>query len=123
METYCYISMIALFCYAFMLLTFLAAKKDKLVNSFLIVLVALIFWTGGSVFMRLELWPDYKFWFQVSLCGILLLPYAYYRFINVFSGIREQWVGKVYIVVMMACFLVNWKYGWLLAPLPCEAWW
>lgn len=116
METYCYISMIALFCYAFMLLTFLAAKKDKLVNSFLIVLVALIFWTGGSVFMRLELWPDYKFWFQVSLCGILLLPYAYYRFINVFSGIREQWVGKIYIVVMMACFLVNWKYGWLLAP-------
>ena len=39
MGTYGYISMIAMLCYGFMLLTFLAAKRNKLVNSFLIVLV------------------------------------------------------------------------------------
>ena len=38
MGTYGYISIIAMFCYGFMLLTFLAAKKDKLVNSFMIML-------------------------------------------------------------------------------------
>lgn len=107
MGTYGYISIIAMFCYAFMMLTFLAAKKNKLVNSFLIVLVGLIFWTGGSVFMRMELWPSYIFWFQLSLCGILLLPYAYYRFINAFIGIPEHFIGPVYLVVMMGCFFIN----------------
>ena len=65
MGTYSYISFIAMICYGFMMLTFLAAKKDKLVNSFLILLVGLLCWTGGSVFMRMKLWPNYIFWFQV----------------------------------------------------------
>lgn len=114
MGTYGYISMIAMLCYGFMLLTFLAAKRNKLVNSFLIVLVGLIFWTGGSVFMRAELWPSYQFWFQVSLLGILLLPYAYYRFTLAFGGVRDRGVGKVYLGVMLLCFLVNIPGGILL---------
>ena len=81
MGTYGYISMIAMLCYGFMLLMFLTAKRNKLVNSFLLVLIGLILWTGGSLFMRAEMWPNYVFWFQVSLLGILLLPYSYYCFI------------------------------------------
>lgn len=107
MGTYGYISIIAMFCYGFMLLTFLAAKKDKLVNSFLIMLVGLMFWTGGSVFMRALMWPNYIFWYHVSLLGILLLPYAYYLYINALGGIKERWVGQIYILAMMACFILN----------------
>lgn len=114
MSTYGYISIIAMFCYGFMLLTFLAAKKDKLVNSFLIVLVGQMLWTGGSVFMRMRLWPNYVFWFQASLLGILLLPYAYYRFINAFAGISERLFGKIYLIVMMFCFVINIPNGILL---------
>lgn len=114
MGTYGYISMIAMLCYGFMLLTFLAAKRNKLVNSFLIVLVGLIFWTGGSVFMRTELWPSYKFWFQVSLLGILLLPYAYYRFTLAFGGVREHKTGKAYLIIILLCFLINIPGGILL---------
>lgn len=114
MGTYGYISIIALVCYSLMFLTFLAAKKDKLVNSFLSVLIAQLFWTGGSVFMRVEFWPGYVFWFQVSLLGILLLPYAYYRFINAFSGIRERWFGTGYLVIMAFCFVINLPHGILL---------
>lgn len=114
MRTYGYISLIALFCYGFMLLTFLAAKKNKLVNSFLIVLVGLSFWTGGSVFMRAEMWPNYVFWFHVSLLGLLLLPYAYYRFINAFAGIRDQGFGKIYLIAILACFIINIPKGILL---------
>ena len=114
MGTYGYISMIAMICYGFMLLTFLAAKRNKLVNSFLIVLVGLIFWTGGSVFMRAELWPSYRFWFQVSLLGILLLPYAYYRFTLAFGGIRDRGAGKIYLMIMLLCFFVNIPRGILL---------
>ena len=121
MGTYGYISMIAMLCYGFMLLTFLAAKRNKLVNSFLIVLVGLIFWTGGSVFMRAELWPSYQFWFQVSLLGILLLPYAYYRFTLAFGGVRDKGVGKIYLAIMLLCFLINIPGGILLkSPVVVE---
>ena len=39
MGTYGYISIIAMVCYGFMLLMFLTAKRNKIVNSFLVVLV------------------------------------------------------------------------------------
>ena len=107
MGTYNYISIIAVFCYVFMMLTFLAAKKNKLVNSFLILLLGLNFWTGGSVFMRMELWPSYVFWFQVSLCGLFILPYAYGRFINAFAGRKDTLFDTVYLLVMLLCFAVN----------------
>lgn len=85
MGTYGYISIIAMVCYGFMLLMFLTAKRNKIVNSFLVVLVGLLFWAGGSAFMRVHLWPSYEFWYQVSLLGILLPPYAYYCFILAFG--------------------------------------
>ena len=49
MGTYGYISCIALFCYVFMLLLMLAARRNKIANSFLILLIAMICWTGGSL--------------------------------------------------------------------------
>ena len=51
MGTYGYISIIAMVCYGFMLLMFLTAKRNKIVNSFLVVLVGLLFWAGGSAFI------------------------------------------------------------------------
>ena len=107
MGTYGYISIIAMVCYAFMLLMFLAAKRNKIVNSFLIVLADLLLWTGGSAFMRAQLWPQYAFWYQVSLFGILLLPYAYYRFILAFGGVREGMVGKLYLAAILICLVAN----------------
>ena len=97
MGTYGYISIIAMVCYGFMLLMFLTAKRNKIVNSFLVVLVGLLFWAGGSAFMRVHLWPSYEFWYQVSLLGILLLPYAYYCFILAFGGVKKSLPGKIYL--------------------------
>ncbi len=58
MGTYGYISIIAMLCYGFLLLMFLTAKKNKIINSFLVVLLGLLFWTGGSAFMRAQFWRD-----------------------------------------------------------------
>ena len=115
MGTYGYISIIAMVCYGFMLLMFLAAKRNKIVNSFLMVLTGLLLWTGGSAFMRAQLWPHYAFWYQVSLFGILLLPYAYYRFILAFGGVREGVAGKIYLAAMFICFVTNIWDGLFLA--------
>ena len=106
MGTYGYISIIAMVCYGFMLLMFLAAKRNKIVNSFLVVLAGLLLWTGGSAFMRAQLWPHYAFWYQVSLFGILLLPYAYYRFILAFGGARE---GMTVESIWQLCLPVLWQ--------------
>lgn len=111
MGTYGYISIIAMLCYGFMLLMFLAAKRNKIINSFLVVLLGLLFWTGGSAFMRAQFWPGCEFWFQVSLLGILLLPYAYCRFILAFGGKKNGAPGKIYLVVMLLCFWLNVQYG------------
>ena len=99
MGTYGYISIIAMLCYGFMLLMFLTAKRNK------------IFWTGGSAFMRAQLWPGCEFWYQVSLLGILLLPYAYYRFILAFGGEKSGIAGRIYFVVMLTCFWLNAQFG------------
>ena len=56
-SSFTFISVIALFCYVFLFMTMLAARKSRMINAFLLVLVAMIFWTGGSLFMRMELWP------------------------------------------------------------------
>lgn len=111
MGTYGYISIIAMLCYGFMLLMFLAAKRNKIINSFLVVLLGLLFWTGGSAFMRAQFWPGCEFWFQVSLLGILLLPYAYCRFILAFGGKKNGAPGKIYLAVMLLCFWLNVQYG------------
>ena len=47
MGTYGYISIIAMVCYGFMLLMFLAAKRNKIVNSFLVVLAGRAFVDRG----------------------------------------------------------------------------
>ena len=111
MGTYGYISIIAMLCYGFLLLMFLTAKRNKIINSFLVVLTGLLFWAGGSAFMRAQLWPGCEFWYQVSLLGILLLPYAYYRFILAFGGEKNGISGRIYLAVMLICFWLNVQFG------------
>lgn len=87
MGTYGYISIIAMLCYGFLLLMFLTAKKNKIINSFLVVLTGLLFWTGGSAFMRAQFWPGYEFWYQVSLLGFY---YCHMRITVLFLPLAES---------------------------------
>lgn len=105
MGTYGYISCIALFCYVFMLLLMLAARRNKIANSFLILLIAMICWTGGSLFMRNLIWPGYRFWYHVSLFGLFALPFGYYRFITEFAGKTKK--AEVFFMVCCICFYLQ----------------
>ena len=116
MGTYGYISCIALFCYVFMLLLMLAARRNKIANSFLILLIAMICWTGGSLFMRNLIWPGYRFWYHVSLFGLFALPFGYYRFITEFAGKTKKSESIFYGVLYLLLFAVNVPHGFLLAP-------
>ena len=48
MSGYSWISVISLFCYLFLFMTFLAVKKEqKVIYTFMALLVVLILWSGG----------------------------------------------------------------------------
>ena len=82
MSGFSWISSISIFCYLFLLMSFLSSKKTEgVIKSFEILLVIMILWTGGSMGMRLQLWPGVNFWHHVSLMGIMLLPFGYYQFL------------------------------------------
>ena len=107
MESYISFSVISVFFYAFMILTMLAGKRSRLINSFMWVLTGMLCWTLGSFLMRMEAWPSYILWYHVSLAGILFLPYSYYVFICEFMGervFRKSWIP---FFLMMLLFLVN----------------
>ena len=52
-----YVNIIALSCFTLMFVTFLATKKTPEIWAFLAVLLDCILWAGGSVLMRLQMWP------------------------------------------------------------------
>ncbi len=74
MYNYSFISVTALFCYMILFVAFMAAQKTKIIHSFLVVLAAFLLWTGGSLAMRMELWPEVEFWFHFSIVGLIILP-------------------------------------------------
>lgn len=116
MGTFGYISSIALFIYVLMLLILMAARRNKIVNSFIILLVAMICWTGGSLLMRSQFWPGYEVWYHVSIFGLFLLPYGYFQFITEFAGKPRRLTAKLYLIIYGICFLINLPGGFLLAP-------
>lgn len=107
MQSYGYISIIALFFYCFIFLTFLAAKKVKIVKYFLLLVATMICWAAGSVFMRLQMFPSYIFWYYVSLGGLLMMPYAYFLFVNAFGDREDRFFNRLYGALLLGLFLLN----------------
>lgn len=103
MSNYGFIPAIAVLCYVYLTLTFIAAKKNRIINAFIFVLIASIIWTGGAVFMRVELWPSTKVWYDISILGLTLIPFALYIFCCEFvekqeNGSRVLWGAMILIV-------------------------
>lgn len=118
--SFTYISVIALFCYTFLFMTMVAARKSKLINSFLLVLFAMILWTGGSLLMRMELWPDLTaFWSNVSVFGLLLLGYALFNFAYTYVGSKNILVKYAWFAIMLTINIINWFTGVFL-PAPVK---
>lgn len=115
MGQFTFVSVIALFCYFFLFMTLMASQKNRIIKSFLLVLGAMILWTGGSLLMRLQLWPSIKFWFDVSIFGLLLLGYALYNFAFAFIGCKNRLANAAWLVVTIAMNVINIATGVFLA--------
>lgn len=109
-----YLSSIAVLSYLFMLMIFINAEKNKITNSFLLVLLSMVFWTGGSLLMRLQVWPTYVFWYHMSFGGMLLMLFSYHRFIFAFLGHSDKILSRFYFLLLLGSFLINIPSGIIL---------
>ena len=116
MSSFVFISIIALYCYTFFMLTFLSAHKNRIIRGFIWILAAMIMWTGGSLLMRMQMWPSYDLWYHISLAGIWLIPYAYFCFMRDFAGEERKFYHKVWLILLCAGILINSLTGWFLKP-------
>lgn len=114
MGNYAYIPIIALLCYTFLLLAFMAAKKNHIINAFLVILVVLIFWTGGSFCMRMQLLPSIKFWYDVSILGLTLLPYSFLSFVCEFADLKNVTAKRFWLLIVILVNVINIFTGFFL---------
>ena len=118
MSGYSWVSGISIFCYLFLLLSFLSyGKKERVLQSFELLLVIMILWTGGSTGMRLQFWPGVNFWHHVSLLGMMLLPFGYYQFLQDFLDQKSSYMRPFLCVFFIAVFVFNCFTGYFI-PLP-----
>ena len=116
MSDYLFLSIIALYCYVFFLMAFLSAKRNRVNNNFVIVLLNMVVWTGGSMLMRSRMWPSYEFWYHVSVVGIWVLPCTYFRFICDYTGEEYKRIDGVFAALLVIGSLINIKTNLFLAP-------
>ena len=118
MNGYSWISGISIFCYLFLLVSFVSSKsKERVIRAFSHLLIIMILWTGGSVGMRIQLWPSVYFWHHVSLLGMLLLPFGYYQFMLDFLDQENRLMRQIMFMVFLLIFGVNCFTGFFI-PLP-----
>lgn len=110
-----YINLIAICCYLIMILAFLAAQKTPEIKAFIIVLFAFVLWTGGSLLMRLQVFPGVDFWFYVSLLSLFSIPLLFYFFACSFANDRGYFLKIVWSVGTIALLAVT-LTGFFLEP-------
>ncbi|MBQ6580087.1 MAG: hypothetical protein IIX33_04600, partial [Oscillospiraceae bacterium] len=94
MSGYSWVSIISIFCYLFLFLSFASVKKrEKVLGSFMMLLAVMILWNGGSFGMRAQLFNTVNFWHHVSLLGIFVLLPALYMIIDPRGGrVSARWI-------------------------------
>jgi len=108
MTGYSWVSVIALVCYLFLLLTFFqASKTDKVIRSFMTLIAIMFLWVGGSFFMRSELGPSVYFWHHVSVLGIMLVAVGYYHFALAFLEDKNSHNKWFWLFFHLALFIAN----------------
>lgn len=118
MTNYTVIPVSALLCYLFLLLAFLASKKDKIMNSFLLLLTIFSMWTLGSFCMRMHVFPSANFWFSLSIDALFLMCYGYFSFISAYTDQKSGVLRYVWLVGSLVIIAINHATGGFFIAAP-----
>lgn len=106
----------AMLCYSALVAALLSAKRNQTINALILVLVDCLCWTGGSMLMRLMIFPGYAFWYEVSLQALFVLPCLFANFLFHFVDARHAFSRLVWIVMTVA--LVIMTHGQMILKTP-----
>ena len=112
MNGYSWFSIIALFSYVFLFVTFLSSRKtNRVIHAFMSLLVLMILWSGGSFAMRMQLWPSVILWHHVSVLGMTLLVAGYYHFTLAFLEEKNAPSQYYWAIFHTLLFVFNYFTG------------
>ena len=118
MTGFSWVPITALFCYLFLFLTFLTSgKKEKVIRSFMLLMLIMILWAGGSFAMRMQLWPSVNFWHHVSLLGMMMVASGYFCFVLDFLEEKNSFMKWLWGAFHLLLFVFNCITG-LFVPEP-----
>ena len=102
----------------FLLLTFATSKRtEKVIRSFVILMMIMILWTGGSFAMRMQIWPSVNFWHHTSVLGMMMVPSGYHLFVLHFLEEKNNYSRFIWMPLHLALFVFNCFTG-LFIPEP-----
>lgn len=74
------------------------------------LLLTMVIWASGSLFMRLAYWPSVGFWFHVSLTGLFMIPLIFFHFLQKFLCVEKTYRIYFWTAAIVLMLLVNYKY-------------
>lgn len=86
-------------CFLFLFFSFMNTPRTKPVRAMQFILLSCILWTGGDLFVRLHFYPGIRFWYNVSLFGLLLIPVCTYYFLFQILDIQNNRFLIFYLVI------------------------
>lgn len=101
------VTLVALFANVFLFLTVLGTKKNKQIVSFLLLLASFVLWCGGSLLMRLGVYPGARIWFAVSSFGLFAVPFCIYNFMYYYTNRKGKFALFVWLVIWAAILVLN----------------
>ena len=98
-----------------MFVAFMAAEKSKEMRAWIVLLGDMALWSLGSLFMRLNVFPSYQFWYYVSLLALFSIAFLVYNYVYQFANyknglVRLIWFGGTVIILVISAT------GYFLAP-------
>lgn len=93
-----WVPILAVTCYGLLIIALLSAEKNKVIRSFIYLLFCFFLWTGGSMFMRLQVFPGYTLWYELSLLALFAAPFLVYNFLFSFIGAKGRFLWTTMLV-------------------------
>lgn len=110
-----YVNILAFCCFLLMFVACVASKKTLAIWAFIVVLLDCIIWSGSSILMRLQMWPDMNFWYYLSLVALFIMEFLFYWFVHAFYRQRGQ-LGLLFCLIGTLAILPGTISGFYLAP-------
>ena len=113
--SYIYVNIAACLCFSLMFVAFCAAERSREMRAWLILLGDMVLWSAGSLFMRLNVFPSYQFWYYVSLLALFSIAFLVYNYVYQFANIKNGLERLICFIVTIVILVVS-ATGFFLAP-------